>query len=379
MQTYEKFQTRFNNLPIPHDVTIAEYIWIGGSGIDIRSKTMCISSQNCNKLQDFPTWNFDGSSTDQATTEQSEILLKPIYFCRDPFRADSHNPKNQAFLVLCETLNNDMTPAKGNFREDVRKIFEETTEEKPWFGFEQEYILAKRDKLNGETKPLAFPPGGYAKLPKGQYYCSVGASVSIGRYVAEAHLKCALYAGLTVSGINAEGFPSQWEYQIGPVEGIEACDQLWMSRYILERVCEEFDLDVNSDPKPLEGEWYGSGCHCNFSCESTRKEGGYSKILEAIQNLSEKHKEFIKICGKDSEKRLTGEKETPRADKFEFGVANREASVRVHRTTFNAKKGSFEDRRPSGNCDPYLVGGVITDLTLLQGKYSDNILNNFRN
>jgi len=379
MSTFMKYQTRFNKLPLPSDCTIAEYIWVGGSGIDIRSKTMCMYTA-CNKLEDFPEWNFDGSSTDQATTQQSEVILKPVYFCKDPFRTNSSRSKeNQTFLVLCETFNSDMTPAKGNFRHHVRKIFEETEEEKPWFGFEQEYVLTERSELGYERKPLAFPKGGYAKIPEGQYYCSVGASVSIGRYIAEAHLRCALYAGLSISGINAEGFPSQWEYQIGPVEGIEACDQLWVSRYILERLCEEFDLDVNYDPKPLEGEWYGSGCHVNFSCESTRKEGGYSKILEAVEELSRKHKEFIKICGKDSEKRLTGEKETPRADKFEFGVANREASVRVHTSTYKAKKGYFEDRRPSGNCDPYLVGGVITDLSLLKGKYSDQFLKTDRN
>ena len=29
--------------------------------------------------------------------------------------------------------------------------------------------------------------------------------------------------------------PGQWEYQIGPCGGLEASDDLWLSRYLLER------------------------------------------------------------------------------------------------------------------------------------------------
>jgi len=44
------------------DTTIAEYIWIGGEGQDIRAKTKVIH-EKVTKLEDFPIWNFDGSST----------------------------------------------------------------------------------------------------------------------------------------------------------------------------------------------------------------------------------------------------------------------------------------------------------------------------
>ena len=82
--------------------------------------------------------------------------------------------------------------------------------------------------------PLGFPRGGYAQ-PQGPYYCGAGASKAIGRAVAEAHLKASLAAGIQISGINAEVFPGQWEFQVGPVEGISGPDQLWMSRYLLTR------------------------------------------------------------------------------------------------------------------------------------------------
>jgi len=38
--------------------------------------------------------------------------------------------------------------------------------------------------------------------------------------------------------------PAQWEFQVGPCEGIEMGDQLWMARYLLCRVAEDFSIVV---------------------------------------------------------------------------------------------------------------------------------------
>lgn len=377
MQTTSLYQTRFNDLPVINsEYTIAEYIWIGGSGQDIRSKTMCIP-QLCDKLEDFPIWNFDGSSTNQANTKESEILLRPVFFCKDPFRQFKASDKQAlTLLVLCETLKSDMTPAKANFRHYAQKAFDATLDEKPWFGFEQEYILLTSEPTM-TRRPLGFPKGGFP-APQGQYYCSVGATNAIGRYVAEAHMRCCLYAGLQVSGINAEVFPGQWEFQIGPVEGIQGCDQLWIARYILHRICEEFNCDVTFDPKPVKGDWNGSGCHTNFSYESCRKEGGYEKIIEAMGELSKKHKDHIFVYGEENNLRLTGGHETAYIDKFNYGVGNRGSSVRIPTGTVLNKKGYFEDRRPAANCDPYLVGGMLVDTTLAGGKFGDEMVKAYK-
>lgn len=56
----------------------------------------------------------------------------------------------------------------------------------------------------------------------------------------------------------------QWEYQVGPCEGIEMGDHLWMARFLMERVAEEFNVVVSLDPKPMAGDWNGAGAHCNY-------------------------------------------------------------------------------------------------------------------
>ena len=44
---------------------LAEYVWIGGSGQDLRSKTRVLNKE-AKSVKDLPIWNYDGSSTGQA-------------------------------------------------------------------------------------------------------------------------------------------------------------------------------------------------------------------------------------------------------------------------------------------------------------------------
>ena len=54
----------------------AEYVWIGGTGADLRSKTKTLTKKP-SKVEDLPVWNFDGSSTGQAPGNDSEVFLVP--------------------------------------------------------------------------------------------------------------------------------------------------------------------------------------------------------------------------------------------------------------------------------------------------------------
>ena len=111
---------------------------------------------------------------------------------------------------------------------------------------------------------------------------------------SRSYPQACLYAGVKICGTNAEVMPSQWEYQVGPCEGIESGDHLWMSRFILHRVCEDFGIVASLDPKPIPGDWNGAGCHTNFSTLPMRQPGGIDAIREGIHKLEQRHDHHIR-------------------------------------------------------------------------------------
>lgn len=337
------------------DTVQAEYIWIGGSGADLRCKTKTLNIKKVKSISDLPIWNFDGSSTKQAPGEDSEVFLKPVAFYPDPFRGGNN------VMVMCECTLPSGEPIPTNTRHQANLTMEKAKQEEPWFGIEQEYTLFEIDGIT----PLGWPVAGFP-APQGPYYCGAGTGSAVGRKIADAHYRACLYSGLKISGINAEVMASQWEYQIGPCVGIESGDMVWMSRYLMTRVCEDFGVKVSFHPKPIRGDWNGAGCHTNVSTKSMRSTGGYDAILSAMKKLEAKHQEHIDVYGEDNSQRLTGAHETAHIGKFAYGVANRGASIRIPRQTFLDKKGYFEDRRPASNMDPYVVTAKIVQTTVLE-------------
>jgi glutamine synthetase len=333
----------------------AEYIWIDAFN-NLRSKTKFIYNVKTYDIKDFPEWNFDGSSTGQSTSSNSDIILKPVRMFDDPFRKSLMCTKS--VLLLCETFDSNNQPLLSNNRSLANKIFSNYLNEKPWYGLEQEYFI-----MDSSTK---LPVGFNELLSQGQYYCGVGGECIFKREFVEKHLEYCIYAGVNISGINAEVAPGQWEFQVGPCEGIEAGDHLWMARYILNRLCEtENNIYISFEPKPLTGNWNGSGCHTNFSTknmrEGTSNRTGLNYIDEAICKLKNKHLEHMEVYGDGNEKRMSGEFETSNYHIFTDGISDRGASIRRGLSTFQNNKGYFEDRRPSSNCDPYLVTSKILE------------------
>jgi glutamine synthetase len=331
---------------------LAEYIWIDAFNT-LRSKTKVIPfDENLKNLSidQLPLWNYDGSSTGQADGSFSEVNLKPVNIYSDPFR-------ECGILVLCETYDINMEPLETNYRHRAEKVFNSVLDHHPWFGLEQEYVIYD----NKTNLPFNWR---YIREKQGKYYCGIGGNSVFSRQFVEEHLQLCLSIGLQMSGINAEVMPSQWEFQVGPVEGIEACDQLWIAKYILMRLSEKYEIYINFNAKPMRGDWNGSGCHVNYSTEKTRNEGGMAVIEEMISKLERFHMEHIKEYG-NNDQRLTGLHETSRIDQFSYGVADRSASIRIPTSTKQNGCGYFEDRRPASDIDPYRALTRLVETTLL--------------
>jgi glutamine synthetase len=345
---------------------LLEYIWID-SNDNVRSKIKIISKPTDSiRLTDMPEWNFDGSSTGQAEGKDSDVLIKPCSFYSNPFVNYI-----EAYLVMCDCWNKNETPHETNHRIRLVDTYSKCIDQEPLFGIEQEYVIFERDykkhsrtieKSDGSPEENICPiPYKWVKHdepgegPQGPYYCSVGGGVCLGREISDKHLEYCLKAGLSICGTNAEVMASQWEYQIGPVNPLEISDQLWVSRYILNKISEQYNCVISFHPKPYKGDWNGSGGHTNFSTKQMRMLGGIDTIKNACEKLSFTHKTHMQVYGRYNNERLTGSHETSSIDDFSWGISNRGRSIRIPLNVAKEGCGYFEDRRPAANLDPYLV------------------------
>lgn len=365
---------------------ILEYVWLDGNN-NIRSKTRTIGKEylidyNLNKYLNRDLnkiyndkifnkalqWSYDGSSTGQAPGNNSEILIQPVYIIKNNYYNEKFD-NNNYFLAFCQTFDYELNPLSNNYYNKLIDYLNKDNEQFPYFGFEQEFFIMQLNGLNYSqeiNQPVGFNSSDTNGQETQQYYCSNGASNVFERNFVNIVYYNGLKSGLNLSGINAEVAIGQWEIQVGPVEGIEACHQLWLLRFLLIRIAEEYNMNISFHPKPLEN-WNGSGLHTNYSNYIMRKEFAsneeqkkvYQYIVEYIKSLEDSHELAMEIYGEDNNLRMTGECETANFNTFSYGVADRGASIRIPRNVHINKYGYIEDRRPASNADPYNIYSIL--------------------
>ena len=352
-----------------------EYVWLDGYTPEpnLRSKVKVVDAKlhevkgkklHGVSLNDCPQWGFDGSSTKQAEGNFSDCTLNPVRLYPNPLNKGVLD----SYLVFCEVLNPDGLPHDSN----TRALIGDDNETDLWFGFEQEYTIMK------DGKPIGFPKDGFPE-PQGKYYCGVGNGQVNGRLFVEQHMENCIMAGIDVTGTNAEVMLGQWEYQVLGKGKLKSGDDLWVSRYILNQMSENYGFNIEYHPKPVIGDWNGSGLHCNFSNTKMREEGGKQYFDAIFKAFELRHMEHIKCYGSSNDMRLTGDHETQSIHEFSWGVSDRGASIRVPISTEKEWKGYVEDRRPASNADPYRIIDIIDESIIhaeelyktLHNMYSD--------
>lgn len=332
-----------------------DYIWVDGFKTpSIRGKTRVLVSSSERTVEEAlaEVWNFDGSSTGQGTTNDSERLLVP---------SRAYHVEENRYVVLCEVCypDDDSTPHETNYRANLIRSIEDSfdTEQRDgsgpeiWLGFEQEFFLTKDNKNifwpeSNDGEPINDP----------RYYCAVGGDSVKYRSIMVEHASVCNNAGINIVGYNSEVSPGQWEYQCFSKDAVKGCDDLWVSRYILSTIAEKHGLGIDWSPKPHSG-WNGSGCHTNFSTRAMREGSGGEGLFDAIIfEMRRNHKDTMLSYGTDNRMRLVGSYETAEYDSFSAGIGSRGASVRIPNSVArNNWNGYMEDRRPASNCDPYRV------------------------
>ncbi|XP_045157169.2 glutamine synthetase-like [Mercenaria mercenaria] len=293
-----------------------------------------------------------------------DLALTPVAICRDPFRLGRHK------IVLCEARYVDKPDkiVEFNTRIACKEMMDKVADKEPLYTFEQEYFVVDENDV-----PLDW--SHYSQEIDFDFEINVGSHSCIERDLAETHLRACLYAGLTISGMNREMFPSQWEYQVGPLPGLEACDQVYISRYILMRLAEMNNLHVTfKNPDCTRDTKVRSAMHLNFSTKQTREDGGIEHLHKLIENVEKHPQEAIMKYydlkkGKEMRWFLSGIAYMPHYDEFICKVGEKDGcTIRIPARVAFEGKGYLEERRPTSDSDPYDVCRVFTAAAVFEAN-----------
>ena len=310
----------------------AEYIWLdntNGVHSNIRSKTKIVELDT-----PLPIW--DDYMVDDFG-DLVKIRLQPIKVYKDIKRGDN------SYVVLCEVMNENGEPHQFNFRAKL------TDTNDCHFGFEQEYVLL--DPSTGKSIGLPSSPL-FTVADTGNFYSGVGTHRVRLRDLAEEHLDMCLGAGIDIVGVNSEVMIGQWEYQIGHSSTPHSsCDDLIVSRYLLERLSESYGVIISYKPIQLHYPF----CHINVSSKQMVNGINQKMVFKIERVFSQEHRTHLKEFGEDNSDRFGGVL-TPNHETCDVGVNDKSVNINIIK-----EKNYIEDRRPPANINPYKACGLLIE------------------
>lgn len=305
-----------------------EYIWLDYQH-NLRSKVKVLQ-----ELHD------DDSSQVYDEERNDFITIKPKKIVPSPFSQDY-------YIILCDTWSvNDkyeLIPHLTNTRHFCKKELQ-LHEDGNFFEFQQDFYI-----MDAMHRPF----GVEGVCGEQNNYCKIGNGQIVGRAIMHRVMNMCKESKINVTQLNNENGFGQWSCKIAGYD-IDVADQLIIFRYILSRVCEEYNGYPSFSPVPHIG-FHPSGLKVSFHTNKMMK--SYDAINHALKMFSKNHEQSLTYYG-DNKQRLSRFHQTT----FSFGISKHDVCVNIPNETYKNRKGHITDLRPASDANPYYIIQSIMEI-----------------
>lgn len=170
-------------------------------------------------------------------------IIKPCFICKNYLKK-----LDNCYLVLCDLYDLNNNPLSTNNRYN-NNIFD----------------LINYDKMQDDNEP-------YFILTQNYQFITPDAN---NQKIVDEHLQACLYADINISKSNIGVF------NIGPCLGITVSDQLYISKYLLEKISEKYNTNI-----------IYNNIIIYFSTKETKESNGINTIYNYINNLELQNPEY---------------------------------------------------------------------------------------
>lgn len=302
-------------------MNVFEYICLDNES-KFRSKTV-FSFKSIDELEEVIV---DSSMISNVVVESHDIILVPVKCILNPFIRDEKH-----WLVMCEIRYPNGSIHKTNTRDPLKILTDNHSDYQ--LGITQQFVLFDKD----EKKPV----GWNDKIDVMKNYSSKLDFMKFSQPIIDIMIEYLIHVGIQISNIQMERMVSRWSVTFQPKSLTEACDDLFLFRYIIQRISANNNVIVNFHPDPIQNSKIYTRCYLNLSSLKMRDEDGIQEIDRACKKLELKHleqfKSFCEYNGKH----------------FAYGQNSSRYDVVIHLSQNNG--GYIEDKRFSGDCDIYSI------------------------